>query len=197
MPMNNVKGSGFALIYDFQTKSWLLRIVPQEVTCAFSFNNKIFIGTEDGKVLQEFKGKTFDGKTINSYYKSPWFDWANNYNQSFAEFIIEIDNEQYNQFNIETQKDGQSRPETRTIDSDDLYQPSMLWAYDGDDERNSNLMKWDDNNWLRATFETLRMLLPNNVFEKFQLEIGTNDVNQGFAIYGYAFRRIETEEAPW
>ena len=41
------------------------------------------------------------------------------------------------------------------------------------------------------------MVLPNNVFEKFQLEIGTNDINQGFAIYGYAFRRIETEEAPW
>ena len=41
------------------------------------------------------------------------------------------------------------------------------------------------------------MVLPNNVFDKFQIEIGTNELNQGFAIYGYAFRRVDFEEVPW
>ena len=53
------------------------------------------------------------------------------------------------------------------------------------------------NNWLKATFETIRMLLPNNVFEDFQLRFFTNKIGQLFKIFKYGFRRIETEEAPW
>ena len=56
---------------------------------------------------------------------------------------------------------------------------------------------WDDDSWVRGTFETIRMLLPNNVFEDFQVEFRTDNLYQSFAIYQYSFRRIETEEAPW
>ena len=41
------------------------------------------------------------------------------------------------------------------------------------------------------------MVLPNNVFSNFQIEIGTNTLGQSFAIYGYSFRRVEFEEVPW
>ena len=56
---------------------------------------------------------------------------------------------------------------------------------------------WDKDRWVTGTFEHIRMLLPNNVFDKFQLEIGTNSEGQAFAIHGYGFSRIETDEAPW
>ena len=199
LPIDGYIGSNIAVIYDFQTNSWLLRQVPQNVTSAWQYDNKIYIGTESGKVLEEFKGKTFDGEPINSHYKSPWFDWTGDYTQSFAEFIVEIDNTEDNNFYIDTQKDGISRTEVRNIDSNKLYGESMLWAYDNDEEdyNKSKYMTWDDNNWLKATFETIRMLLPNNVFEDFQLRFFTNKIGQLFKIFKYGFRRIETEEAPW
>ena len=205
MPMVNQLGSGYALIYDFQTKSFLVRIVPQEVTCAFNYDNNIYIGTKDGLVLREFAGRSFqmlnsDGTdvvdtAIISYYKSPWFDWANGYTHSFAEFMIEIANDYNNDFIIRTQKDGQSRFEDRNITSDALVGDALIW--DGVTDLDDNNTFWDEDNWVRGTFENIRMLLPNNVFEDFQIEIRTDELYQSFAIYQYSFRRIETEEAPW
>jgi hypothetical protein len=183
------------LIYDFQTKSWLLRVVPQEVTVAFNYNNNVYIGTSDGLVLREFSGRTFNGEAIISYYRSPWFDWAGDYSQSFAEFVVEIANDFNNNFYIRTQKDGQSRYEDRIITSDMLTGDALVW--EGITDSDNNDTYWDDDQWVAGTFENIRMLLPNNVFEDFQLEIGTNQINQSFAIYEYGFRRIETEEAPW
>lgn len=214
-------GSNYGLIYDFQTKSWLLRVVPQDVTIAFNFNNNVYIGTRNGLVLREFSGRTFQeydedkdeikDLPINAYYKSPWFDWSDGYMQSFAEFLIEIDGESTNKFYIRTQKDGQSRFEDRIIDNDLLNGNALVW--DSEDGIEDNNTVWgypkDDpeqgiyynqtigDEWVKATFDNIRMLLPNNVFEDFQIEIGTNELGQGFSIYGYQFRRIETEEAPW
>lgn len=196
LPMNYVNGSSTALIFDFQTKSWLLRQVPQDVTTAFQYDNRIYIGTKDGKVLEEFKGDTFDGKAINAYYKSPWFDWTGDYTQSFSEFIIEIDNSVNNTFKINTYKDGEARTETRIINTDRLLNKSLIWGdsnsvFDIDDEN------WNDNNWAGGTFDTIRMVLPNNVFDSFQLKFSTDKDNPSFRIYKYGFRRIETEEVPW
>lgn len=205
MPTVNMLGSGFALIYDFQTKSWLARSVPQEVTIAFNYKNNIYIGTKDGLVLKEFSGLTFKcydedtdsliDKPINAYYRTPWFDWIGGYTQSFAEFMIEVANDFNNDFIIRTQKDGQSRTEDRRITSDSLVGTALVW--EGLEDSQDNTTYWDEDNWVRGTFESLRMLLPNNVFEDFQLELTTPEIGQAFAIYQYGFRRIETEEAPW
>lgn len=117
LPLVNQLGSAYGLIFDHQTKSWLLRNVPQNVTTAFNYNSNVYIGTEDGMVLREFASRTFkmynsetdeiEDAPIISYYKSPWFDWTNGYTHSFAEFIIELDNSSENKFYIRTQKDGQ------------------------------------------------------------------------------------------
>ena len=205
LPTVNQLGSGYGLIYDFQTKSWLLRVVPQYVTIAFNYNNNIYIGTDDGLVLREFSGRTFRqydteqdaviDTPIISYYRSPWFDWASGYTQSFAEFMIEIDNGYENNFYIRTQKDGQSRFEDRNIVSEKMAGTSLIW--DGIVPLDDNDTYWDEDVWIRGTFDNIRMLLPNNVFEDFQLEFRTDTLNQAFYIYEYSFRRLETEEDPW
>lgn len=207
LPLVNQLGSAYGLIYDFQTKSWLLRNVPQNVTIAFNYNGNVYIGTNDGMVLREFSGRTFkiynqdtdeiEDTAIISYYKSPWFDWTNGYTQSFAEFIIEMDNSSENKFYIRTQKDGQSRFEDRIIDSSALNGDALIWDGPIGQDLDDNDTSWDNDIWVKGTFENIRMLLPNNVFEDFQLEIGTNELGQAFSIYQYGFRRIETDEAPW
>lgn len=207
LPLVNQLGSAYGLIFDHQTKSWLLRNVPQNVTTAFNYNSNVYIGTEDGMVLREFASRTFkmynsetdeiEDAPIISYYKSPWFDWTNGYTHSFAEFIIELDNSSENKFYIRTQKDGQSRFEDRIIDSLALNGEALIWDGPIGQELPDNDTSWDNDIWVKGTFENIRMLLPNNVFEDFQLEIGTNELGQAFSIYQYGFRRIETDEAPW
>lgn len=195
MPMIDQLGSSYGLIFDFQTKSFVVRKVPQTVTIAFNFINEVYIGTEDGKVLREFLGSSFDGQPIIAYYKSPWFDWAGDYFHSFAEFAIDMAAEYKNKFYIRTFKDGDSPYEDRIIDDGALTTGGLIW--DGDVHDDNNLTQWDKDVWASGSFNSIRMLLPNNVFETFQLEIGTNELGQAFAIYGFNFRRLETEEAVW
>lgn len=197
MPMVDQIGSGYGLIFDWQTKTFLVRRVPQEITIAFNFNNEVYLGTSDGLVLKEFIGSTFNGEPIVAYYKSPWFDWSDGYTQSFAEFAIELADDFTNNFYIRTFKDGVSPFEDRIIDSDMLSGEALTWDGVYGQELKDNETVWDDDEWVSSGFNHIRMLLPNNVFDKFQLELGTNSLGQGFAIYGYQFRRIETEEAPW
>lgn len=194
LPLIDNAGSGNVLIFDIMTKSWLFRKVPQIVSMAFNFDTDVYIGTDDGKVLKEFSGSTFDGKVINAYYRSPWFDWADGYTQSFSEFAIELASEYKNKFYLRTYKDGVTKYEDRLLDSENLLGEGLVW--EGKDSDTTTTL-WDDDEWVTSEFRDIRMVLPNNVFGKFQLEIGTNELGQGFAIYGYSFRRIEFEESPW
>ena len=206
LPTYDIDGSNYALIFDFQTKSFLLRMLPKEskVSCVFNYDNNVYIGTKDGLVLKEFTGPTFTALDsdknvislgLNAYYKTPWFDWVGGYTQSFAEFMVELDSEHNNHFFIRTQKDGQSRYEDREIDLDKVNRnsKSLIWADDTGPEDS----KWDEKNWSKLSFENIRMLLPNNVFEDFQVEFRAIKPGEHFCIYQYGFRRIETEEDPW
>ena len=195
MPMVDQVGSSYALIFDFQCKAFIVRKVPQNVTIAFNYLNEVYIGTEDGYVLKEFEGYTFNGQPIIAYYKSPWFDWAGDYFHSFSEFAIDMASEYNNNYYIRTFKDGDSPYEDRIINSGELASSGLIW--DGDTHIDNNTTKWDKDVWVSGSFNSIRMLLPNQVFETFQVEIGTDKLGQGFAIYGFNFRRIETEEAPW
>lgn len=194
LPLIDNAGSGNVLIFDIITKSWLFRKVPQIVSMAFNFDADVYIGTDDGKVLKEFSGSTFDGKVLNAYYRSPWFDWADGYTQSFSEFTIELASEYKNKFYLRTYKDGVTKYEDRLLDSENLLGEGLVWE---GEESDITTTSWDNDDWVTSEFKDIRMVLPNNVFENFQLEIGTNELGQGFAIYGYSFRRVEFEESPW
>ena len=119
--------------------------------------------------------------------------------QSFSEFFLECDSDYKNKFIIRTQKDGTSRYEDRYINEDKFIEKQNILVWDSEEK------EWDKDRWAKITFDTLRMLLPNSVFESFQLEFRTDTdneeesdkLNRGFHIYQYGFRRIETEEAPW
>ena len=210
MPMVDREGSGYALVYSFQTKSFLVRELPksQVVTIAFNYNNNIYVGTKDGRVLKEFSGYDFNGEPIVAYFKTPWFDWSDGYTQSFSEFSIQVDGASNNNFHIEAYKDGDIRTERRTLDSDkltgtaliwdgivgqDLPDNNTVWAYPENDTEHEGI----GNIWVDNTISEIRIVLPNNVFGNFQLKIFIDSKEQWFDIINFAFRRIETDEAPW
>lgn len=137
IPLVGGAGSNYALIYDFQTKSFLARQLPinQNVTIAFNFNSNVYVGTKDGRVLKEFAGNKFgvitddetSGENITAYYKTPWFDWAGGYMHSFSEFMISLSPELNNNFKIRTFKDGGSEYEERVINTNEMIGNGLKW----------------------------------------------------------------------
>lgn len=128
MPMIGEEGSNNCYILDLQTKSWLHRRIPQFVTTAFEFDNKVYVGTRDGKIFEEFRGTTFDGQPIEFSWKSPWFVWGGMTNWTTTrEFRVKMSQEGTNNFYIRNRRDGLDEYKQRTITNTSNQVQSLVW----------------------------------------------------------------------
>lgn len=128
MPMIGEEGSNNCYILDLQTKSWLHRKVPQFVTTAFEFDNKVYIGTRYGKIFEEFRGVTFDGEPVRFSWKSPWFIWGGATNWTTTrEFRVKMSQEGTNNFYIRNRRDGIEDYKQRTITNTSNQVQSLMW----------------------------------------------------------------------
>lgn len=131
IPLLTGLGSNDCFCYDTRAKSWLHRKVPQEVTCAFEFNNEVYIGTKDGKVLKEFFGLTFDGEPIEFWWKSPWFYFGDSTNnKTTKEFRIKISEEATNKFKIRNRRDGRDVFKSRNVTNNLDAFIGLVWDVD-------------------------------------------------------------------
>lgn len=197
MPMVSGNGSNTCYIYDLQTKTWLKRVVSQNVTCAFRFDNNIYIGTQDGLILKEFSGITFNGEPINWYWKSPWFSFGDGSNYlSTREFRINLSEDGANNFNINIRRDGIESYKTRHINKDSSNYVGLDWESPQDEQQLTDTL-WDEDNWTATKHTIKRFPLPNQFFQTIQVEFEGTTENQGFNIYGFEFHGIQLEEVPY
>lgn len=197
IPMLMGVGSNYCFIFDIQSKAWLLRVVPQDVTVAFRYNNEIYIGTSDGKVLKEFSSLTFDGQPIEWYWKSPWFSYGEGSNYlSTREFRINIAEENTNRFHIRNRRDGKDAYNTRAVSNNLDSFIGLVW--DVDNEENSLTdTTWDNDSWVTTSHIVKRFPLPKQYFQTTQIEFYGNAVDEGMSIYGFEIDGIQLEEVPW
>lgn len=197
IPMLMGVGSNYCFIFDIQSKTWLLRVVPQDVTVAFRYNNEIYIGTSDGKVLKEFSSLTFDGQPIEWYWKSPWFSYGEGSNHlSTREFRINIAEESTNRFHIRNRRDGKDAYNTRAVSNNLDSFIGLVW--DVDNEENSLTdTTWDNDSWVTTSHIVKRFPLPKQYFQTTQIEFYGNAVDEGMSIYGFEIDGIKLEEVPW
>lgn len=128
MPMIGEGSSNNCYILDLQTKSWLHRRVPQKVCTAFEFDNKVYIGTTDGKIFEEFRGLDFNGEPIPFSWKSPWFIWGNGTNWTTTrEIRVKMSQEGTNNFFVRNRRDGDERYKERTITNTSGKVDSLVW----------------------------------------------------------------------
>lgn len=202
MPFEGYLGSSRCFIWDFQTSTWLQRIVPQNVSVVFNYQNRPYIGTEDGLVLLEFYGKNFNGEFLDAYWKSPWFCFMDNYYfKTFNQFSVQTSQDENNNFFIRGYRDGQSQFYQRQISNNIISDSNaLIWAglgQDGSEVDINNFTTWDNFDWVVAGQETRRFPLEQNYFNTYQVEFRTAILNQGFAIYGFNFQDVEFAETPW
>lgn len=197
IPMLMGTGSNYCYIFDIQSKTWLLRVVPQDVTVAFRYNNEIYIGTSDGKVLKEFSSLTFNGQPIEWYWKSPWFSYGEGSNHlSTREFRINIAEESTNRFHIRNRRDGKNTYNTRAVSNNLDSFIGLVW--DVDNEENSLTdTTWDNDSWVTTSHIVKRFPLPKQYFQTTQIEFYGNAVDEGMSIYGFEIDGIQLEEVPW
>lgn len=197
IPMLMGVGSNYCFIFDIQSKTWLLRVVPQDVTVAFRYNNEIYIGTSDGKVLKEFSSLTFDGQPIEWYWKSPWFSYGEGSNYlSTREFRINIAEESTNRFHIKNRRDGKDAYNTRAVSNNLDSFIGLVW--DVDNEENSLTdTTWDNDSWVTTSHIVKRFPLSKQYFQTTQIEFYGNAVDEGMSIYGFEIDGIQLEEVPW
>lgn len=135
IPLLTGLGSNDCFCWDTRSKSWLHRKVPQEVTTAFEFNNEVYIGTKDGKVLKEFFGLTFDGEPIEFWWKSPWFYFRDSTNnKTTKEFRVKISEEATNKFKIRNRRDGRDVFKSRNVTNNLDAFIGLVWDIDYQEE---------------------------------------------------------------
>lgn len=190
-------GSNYCYIFDLQTKTWLLRILPQNVTVAFRFDNNIYIGTQDGLILKEFVGSTFNGETIKWSWKSPWFSFGDGSNYlSTREFRINISEEGANNFQVKVRRDGIDKASNRKVSVNDNNFRSLVWESKlGEDSITDTV--WGEDNWTINKYTIKRFPLANQYFQTLQIELYGENLNENMNIYGFEFHGIQLEEVPW
>lgn len=195
MPMLQGSGSNHCYVYDFISKSWLVRIVPQKVTIAFRFNDKVYIGTADGRVLEEFKGNTFNGEPIEFSWKSPWFDYKDGTNYlSTREFRCKISEEFTNNFFVRNRRDGYDSYKERNVTNNKQSIVALEWS---DDAGTITDTVWDEYEWVESGFLIKRFPLPDQFFTSQQIEFYGNALGEGMCLLGFELDRVELEENPW
>lgn len=205
MPMLQGKGSNYCYCYDTITKSWWLRLVPQNVTTAFRFDNKVYIGTADGKILEEFKGITFDGEPIKFSYRTPWFSFGDGTNYlSTREFRVKFDSEHTNHFQVRNRRDGGETYKSRLVTDNKgpidalFWDIGMTYTSEGDlDDATLTDTVWDEFEWVDSNHIVKRFPLPDQFFQTEQIEFYGDSLEDGIAIYGFELDRAELEEVPW
>lgn len=159
--MNYIDGNGYSnkcYIYDNLTKSWLYRELPQNVTCAFQIDNEVYIGTQDGEVLKEFQGSTFNGTPINFYWLSPSYVWSGGTNKATTkEFRVKLENETSNNFYIESIINNQrtSKRKRRVTNNKDNG-INLIWdiGYNLDDRTYKEPIEQNGYKWVGSDNKT-------------------------------------------
>lgn len=197
VPLLTGKGSNTAFIYDVTSKTWLKREVPQNVTIAFRFDNEIYIGTTDGKILKEFFGLTFDGSPIEFYWKSPSFTFGQGTNfLSAREFRIKMSEEYTNNFRVRNSRDGKTTYTERKINSNENSFIGLVWDVDTEGETITDTV-WDEDSWVVSSYITKRFPLMNQIFQTMSVEFYGNGLNEAMCIYGFEIDGVQLEEVPW
>lgn len=139
LPILGREDRSYIFIYRFlqgrQNKLyWLPPRIQQKINCLCVFKNMILSGTDNGEILQELRGKTFNGEDIETIAEFPEIDFNGTYNkQKFKLFIYSELNEN-NKFYVDYYFDGENEYDRQEII---LENQSFNW-----DEGN-----WDEENW--------------------------------------------------
>lgn len=181
----NLTGYSVCWIYDFLNQCWYKRI-QQEIICACLFDDEIYTGTADGKILKENYGNSFDGTAIEFFFDTPYFNMGvSSKPKSIEEFNILFDYNSINKFQLGYRYNDDERTED-TEYVDQIDQDTLIW--------DSSTQGFWDQNYFSVNVCTPVSFFPPGTFRSIQLSFSGSKINEDFSISGIEFFNIEMED---
>lgn len=161
--------------------------VQQKITCLAVFKDFILSGTEDGKVLKELTGKSYDGQIIEAYGKLAKVILAGaSGTQKFKPKLF-VSNLISNAFYVDTILNGDSG---NPIESLVIKDNSSSFVWDEDN--------WDEHDWATVSLNaiTLRKIKTKGkkAESSVQFIFKTKGLNDDFQVHRIEFTRIKVKE---
>lgn len=193
IPYSNSEYFNTIWINDYVNKAWYKRVLPQNITCACVFNDKILTADDIGNIYMEDVGNSFDGKPINFMWKSPFLSLGNpSVRKSIDEFYFILDETYENNFTFSVFKnfDSENRDDIEQIFSTNL--DNLHWS---DDYKNLNDV-WDSDENLSfwsVSADTMYKAEISETNYSVQLCVEGSELASSAAIIGIEFKEIYTE----
>jgi hypothetical protein len=183
VPIEDTQGIYKAWIANFiNYDKGIISLYPREgnpITCACSFDGKIYSGTSDGKIYLEDSGNTFDGNPIESYW---WIE-----PQTFGSSRMKICSGEFkawfsafsvNRCSFNFRYDGDfSNPDDEDVDILDVHDDYFI--LDEDELNGSSVLAVGD--------KTSEIIMCSDEFTICQFGISTENEDDDYIFYGGSF----------
>jgi len=180
-------------INDYVNKAWFKRVVPQNITTACIYNNKILTADNSGKIYIEDFGTTFNGEPIGFMWKSPFLSLGNpSVRKSIDEFYFILDETYENNFTFSVYKNFDSENKD---DIEQIYSTNFNNLHWSDDYKSLNDV-WDTDENMSLWAVSADAMYKAEISEAnyaVQLCVEGNDFGSSAAIIGIEFKEIYTE----
>ena len=192
VPLENKSYINNVFVFDYTNNAWVKREIPQNITAACLYNNRILTGDSLGNVYLEDNGNTFNGEPINFLYQTPFFALGtNSERKTIEEFYLIMDEDVDNKFIFSCNKDYDDLFESDMEEVKVLSLFSLVWDDDTSHfavEENPPSSDYHDC-WSKM-FEPKYKLEISESLYSVQICIRGNDITHDFALVGLDFKEI-------
>lgn len=196
IPYQNQEYINKIWIYDYIEKAWFKRNLPQKITTACLYNDKILTADNEGDIYQEDFGNTFNNLPINFYWKSPFLaSGKTNIRKTIEEFNFVLDENYDNDFKFSVYKDyDESEKSDEDSISSNNYK-NMIWGDDTKDINTNCIWSNDIENYPQWAIgaESIYKAEISEANYSVQLCIEGESLGQSVAIIGLEFKEIYYE----
>ncbi len=184
-------------INDYVNKAWYKRVLPQNITTATVFHNKIITADNSGNLYIEDTGNSFNGIPISFKWKSPFLSLNDvHHRKMIDEFYFILDDSHDNKFNFSVYKDYDSNYQDDAELIFSKHYDQLLWA--DDNSPDEEIYKWatDENEipiWSAGTDVLEKAEVCGSCYSV-QLCVEGTMPDDNCAIVGLQFREIYIDE---
>lgn len=193
VPRVDFPSEGCFLIYDFENKAWLKRLVPYEITACASVNGEILSADKYGAIFREDYGNTFSGKPLDFKFSTSFFDFGKpNVRKICDEVHLIFDEEYENAFDFYVCKDYKTSKISDVARVDTAGEKTLLFAHTPSSELVNNSSWADDLGgfcWAEAPKGAMRVEVFDSNYSV-QLNFASHNIGDGFGLVGIEFQDI-------
>lgn len=158
---------------------WLPPRIQQKINCLCVYKNQILSGTDDGEILQELSGNTFNGTNIEAIAEFPELDFNGTYNKQKFKIYLYSELNENNKFYVDYFFDGEN-----TFDRQEVFLSCVVFNWDEGD--------WDVENWSPDMMLEYQLDKPRK-HNRLKLRFIAQNSTQKFIINRFVTTRIKVK----